>query len=185
MQVFSGNPDQESSVVKVLCEWAVSPERAGEHRALAVAALLDRRQSDSSSGNEQEGNNNTGTEDKDSNCSISGGPPMFQSLLMKFLDTDAPVPAPDDCPQKKIAFTNLIHLFAELIRRDVFSHDAYMCTLISRGDLLGYEENTDLATSKIEASIQTTVNVFSFKKSIVFRTTLTRWTTTTRKSTTT
>lgn len=32
-------------------------------------------------------------------------------------------------------FTNLVHLFAELIRHDVFSHDAYMCTLISRGDL--------------------------------------------------
>lgn len=26
-------------------------------------------------------------------------------------------------------------LFAELIRREVFSHDAYMCTLISRGEL--------------------------------------------------
>lgn len=33
-------------------------------------------------------------------------------------------------------FTNLVHLFSELIRHDVFSHDAYMCTLISRGDLL-------------------------------------------------
>lgn len=75
---------------------------------------------------------------------------MFQFLLMKFLDTDAPVPAPDDCSQKKTAFTNLIHLFAELIRRDVFSHDAYMCTLISRGDLLGHEESTDMSQIKIE-----------------------------------
>jgi len=33
-------------------------------------------------------------------------------------------------------FGNLVHLFYELIRNDVFSHDAYMCTLISRGDLL-------------------------------------------------
>ena len=33
-------------------------------------------------------------------------------------------------------FTNLVHLFSELIRHDVFSHDAYMCTLISRGDLI-------------------------------------------------
>lgn len=70
---------------------------------------------------------------------------------MKFLDTDAPVlPAQDDCSQKKTAFTNLIHLFAELIRRDVFSHDAYMCTLISRGDLLGREESTDMSQIKIE-----------------------------------
>lgn len=35
--------------------------------------------------------------------------------------------------QNKAQFTNLVHLFGELIRRDVFSHDAYMCTLISRG----------------------------------------------------
>lgn len=33
-------------------------------------------------------------------------------------------------------FGNLVHLFYELVRNDVFSHDAYMCTLISRGDLL-------------------------------------------------
>lgn len=33
-------------------------------------------------------------------------------------------------------FTNLVHLFNELIRHDVFSHDAYMCTLISRGEFL-------------------------------------------------
>lgn len=55
--------------------------------------------------------------------------------------------------QKKIAFTNLIHLFAELIRRDVFSHDAYMCTLISRGDLQGHEDNTDLGHVKVEVSL--------------------------------
>lgn len=38
--------------------------------------------------------------------------------------------------QNRSQFTNLVHLFSELIRHDVFSHDAYMCTLISRGDLL-------------------------------------------------
>ena len=35
----------------------------------------------------------------------------------------------------KEAFSNLILLFCELIDHDVFSHDAYMCTLISRGEL--------------------------------------------------
>lgn len=80
--------------MKLLCEWAVSPERTGEHRALAVAALLDRRQSDTNTTTDQEAA--TG-DDKDSNSSVPGGPPMFQSLLMKFLDNDAPVPAPDDC----------------------------------------------------------------------------------------
>ena len=38
--------------------------------------------------------------------------------------------------ENKTAFANLVLLFAELIQHDVFSHDAYMCTLISRGDLL-------------------------------------------------
>ena len=38
--------------------------------------------------------------------------------------------------EQKQAFRNLILLFHELIQHDVFSHDAYMCTLISRGDLL-------------------------------------------------
>jgi len=33
------------------------------------------------------------------------------------------------------AFANLISLFTELIRHEVFSHDVYVCTLISRGDL--------------------------------------------------
>lgn len=94
-KVFTTNNDQETAVVKLLCEWAVSPERTGEHRALAVAALLDRRQSDTNTPGDQEA---TPGDDKDSNSSVPGGPPMFQSLLMKFLDTEAPVPAPDDCP---------------------------------------------------------------------------------------
>jgi mediator of RNA polymerase II transcription subunit 12 len=37
--------------------------------------------------------------------------------------------------ENKQGFANLIMLYCELIRHDVFSHDSYMCTLISRGDL--------------------------------------------------
>ena len=33
-------------------------------------------------------------------------------------------------------FSNLVLLFHELICYDVFSHDAYLCSLISRGDVL-------------------------------------------------
>ena len=46
----------------------------------------------------------------------------------------------DDNPtvENKNAFANLILLFCELIANDVFSHDAYMCALISRGDLAQY-----------------------------------------------
>lgn len=32
------------AVVRVLCEWAVCGARWGEHRAMAAAALLDKRQ---------------------------------------------------------------------------------------------------------------------------------------------
>ena len=35
----------------------------------------------------------------------------------------------------KQAFANLVLLFCELIHHDVFSHDVYVCSLISRGDL--------------------------------------------------
>ena len=46
--------------------------------------------------------------------------------------------------QNRVMFTNLVHLFSELIRHDVFSHDAYMCTLISRGDLPTNSQTTGL-----------------------------------------
>lgn len=35
----------------------------------------------------------------------------------------------------KVQFANLVLLFGELIRADLFSHDFYLRTLISRGDL--------------------------------------------------
>lgn len=110
----------------------------------------------------------TGSDDKESVSSGQGlynGPPIFQNLLLRFLDNDAPVlgniiiceiyfkcypkpnfprilnivsfsdESPNAPPGNRQQFANLVHLFGELIRRDVFSHDAYMCTLISRGKL--------------------------------------------------
>ena len=38
--------------------------------------------------------------------------------------------------RERQAFSNLILLFSELVKHDVFSHDAYMCTLISRGQYM-------------------------------------------------
>ena len=61
---------------------------------------------------------------------------MFQDLLFKYLDTEAPTLTcsnPDS--KKKQELANLILLFHELMSHEVFSHDAYMCSLISRGDL--------------------------------------------------
>lgn len=71
----------EDAVVTTVCEWAVTVQRCGEHRAVVAARLLDKRQSyllaqaDSAIGG-----------------SASAAPYYtFQSLLLKFLDTQAPV----------------------------------------------------------------------------------------------
>lgn len=73
---------------------------------MAVAWLLDKRQTEvwaasdndnysSNNGNNMNGsNNNNNSDDKDSMCSgygLNGGIPVFQNLLMHFLDKDAPV----------------------------------------------------------------------------------------------
>ncbi|GAB0086625.1 Mediator of RNA polymerase II transcription subunit 12 [Sergentomyia squamirostris] len=130
------DPSQDAPIIKILCEWAVSWQRWGEHRAMAVAWLLDKRQNEVTSTNENETSNGN-NDDKDSVGSGAGfnGTPVFQKILMNFLDNDAPVLEENGTPQNRSQFTNLVHLFSELIRHDVFSHDAYMCTLIARGDL--------------------------------------------------
>lgn len=94
-----------------------------------MARLLDKRQSEVQ-------NETDNIDDKDSDSgNFNCGVPVFQNILMRFLDT-APVLDENGSPQNKAQFKNLVHLFSELIRQDVFSHHAYMCTLISRGDLL-------------------------------------------------
>lgn len=129
------DPESDAPIVQILCEWAVSWQRWGEHRAMAVAWLLDKRQSEVMPND----NDNMNGDDKDSmgsGAALNSGVPVFQSMLMHFLDYDAPVLDENGSAQHRAQFTNLVHLFCELIRHDVFSHDAYMCTLISRGDLL-------------------------------------------------
>lgn len=90
--------------------------------------------------------------------------PVFQEVLMQFLDSQAPVLSMDcahtrlplerggsgraphaslplslaadpSSENERVEFFNLVLLFCELIRHDVFSPNMYMCTLISRGDL--------------------------------------------------
>ncbi|KAF7243313.1 Mediator of RNA polymerase II transcription subunit 12-like protein [Varanus komodoensis] len=71
-----------------------------------------------------------------SSASLTGSSlPVFQNVLLRFLDTQAPSLSDPNSEYEKIEFVNLVLLFCEFIRHDVFSHDAYMCTLISRGDL--------------------------------------------------
>ena len=49
---------EDEAVVLILCEWAVTSERSGEHRAFVAAKLLEQRQTDllsPDSGEEKEG----------------------------------------------------------------------------------------------------------------------------------
>ncbi|KAH8373428.1 hypothetical protein KR009_006618 [Drosophila setifemur] len=131
-------PKQDKDTVRILCEWAVSGQRWGEHRAMVVASLLDKRQIDVTSTPADQ--QSCDKDDKDSLASGAGlieGLPVFQHVLMHFLDHDAPVlDEHTSNSQQRTEFTNLVQLFSALIRHDVFSHNAYMHTLISRGDLL-------------------------------------------------
>jgi len=86
---FSQVLQQDEAIVKILCEWAVSWQRYGEHRAVAVAKLLEKRQNDLLASSEDM--NSGPNDDKDSVSSLPPGPPTFQSMLMSFLDVDAPV----------------------------------------------------------------------------------------------
>lgn len=119
------DPVLDEIVVKILCEWAVSCHRWGEHRAMTVARLLDKRQ----------------TEIKNiaDPCHIENdtynGASVFQTILMHYLDHEAPILDANSTAQDHTKFINLVHLFCELIRHDVFSHDTYLRTLISRGEL--------------------------------------------------
>ncbi|XP_069753552.1 mediator of RNA polymerase II transcription subunit 12-like protein isoform X2 [Narcine bancroftii] len=125
----------DEAVVTLLCEWAVSCKRCGKHRAMTVAKLLEKKQAEIEA--ERCGESEV-LDEKESISSVSltgSSLPVFQNILLRFLDTQAPVLTDLNNENEKAEFVNLVLLFCELIRHDVFSHDAYMCTLISRGDL--------------------------------------------------
>ena len=134
-----GNLDVDDDViVHTLCEWAVTAMRSGEHRCFVAAKLLERRQSELTyqhNGGQYEGSNDNDNDDKNSESEMYMnqvvGPPVLQQKLFHYLDTSAPKM---DNPAE---FANLVLLFYELICHDVFSHDAYLCALISRGDVMG------------------------------------------------
>uniref|UniRef100_A0A452IWQ1 Uncharacterized protein n=1 Tax=Gopherus agassizii TaxID=38772 RepID=A0A452IWQ1_9SAUR len=125
----------DEAVVTLLCEWAVSCKRSGKHRAMAVAKLLEKRQAEIEA--ERCGESDVLDEKESiSSASLTGSSlPVFQNVLLRFLDTQAPSLSDPNSEYEKTEFVNLVLLFCEFIRHDVFSHDAYMCTLISRGDL--------------------------------------------------
>ncbi|NXU51187.1 MD12L protein, partial [Turnix velox] len=125
----------DEAMVMLLCEWAVSCKRSGKHRAMAVAKLLEKRQAEIEA--ERCGESEVLDEKESlSSASLAGSSlPVFQNVLLKFLDTQAPSLSDPNSDHEKTEFVNLVLLFSEFTRHDVFSHDAYMCTLISRGDL--------------------------------------------------
>ncbi|XP_038607696.1 mediator of RNA polymerase II transcription subunit 12-like protein isoform X2 [Tachyglossus aculeatus] len=125
----------DEAVVTLLCEWAVSCKRSGKHRAMAVAKLLEKRQAENEA--DRCGESEVLDEKESiSSASLAGSSlPVFQNVLLRFLDTQAPSLSDPNSEYEKTEFVNLVLLFCEFIRHDVFSHDAYMCTLISRGDL--------------------------------------------------
>ncbi|KAM6443081.1 mediator of RNA polymerase II transcription subunit 12-like protein isoform 2-T2 [Liasis olivaceus] len=142
-KIFWGNHNKDNqevapndeAVITLLCEWAVSSKRSGKHRAMAVAKLLEKRQAEIEA--ERCGEVEILDEKESiSSASLAGSSlPVFQNVLLRFLDTQAPSLSDPNSEFEKTEFVNLVLLFGEFIRHDVFSHDAYMCTLISRGDL--------------------------------------------------
>ncbi|KAF7490413.1 Mediator of RNA polymerase II transcription subunit 12-like protein [Sarcoptes scabiei] len=170
----------DTSVVKLLCEWAVTTKRLGEFRSRIVAKLLEKRQNEiknevenacsddlnKSTESEELKMTNIGEEKPSSetfNCNTetskqlnsskyvsqyeAESPPIYQKILFEYLDSFAPVTEDKNLnislsnthnrtTDNKQAFNNLVLLFTELIRYDVFSHNLYMCTLISSGHFI-------------------------------------------------
>ena len=124
---------EDEAVVLILCQWAVTNKRSGEHRAFVAAKLLEQRQADLLAG---AGENSEEKEEEET--VYYPGPPVFQQLLLRFLDTEAPhftSAQSQDNKKTKTEVANLVLLFHELMSHEVFSHDSYLCSLISRGDL--------------------------------------------------
>ncbi|XP_075426563.1 mediator of RNA polymerase II transcription subunit 12-like protein isoform X3 [Ascaphus truei] len=128
-------PPSDEAVVTLLCEWAVSCKRPGKHRAAVVAKLLEKRQMEIEA---ERCSESEVLDEKESisSASLAGSSlPIFQNVLLRFLDSQAPSLSDPNNEHEMTEFLNLVLLFCEFIRHDIFSHDAYMCTLISRGDL--------------------------------------------------
>ncbi|KRZ69639.1 Mediator of RNA polymerase II transcription subunit 12-like protein [Trichinella papuae] len=109
--------DMDSIAVQFLCHWAVSPHRYGSYRAAVVTRLFERHLQE-----------------------LSKKMPQvrypFQKSLFNYLHNQAPNLG-EMCSSSEIKpFTNLILLFSRLIESDIFSHDQYVSTLVSSGDLI-------------------------------------------------
>lgn len=109
-KIFASEPAekvQQTLLVRIrmILQWAVTIEREGSHRALVACHLLRMRRRHFCS-NEWE-----------------FGGHSLQDIFIDFLYRDAPVPG---APHFHQEYANLMHLFYELQRFDLFSHDAYV-----------------------------------------------------------
>lgn len=76
---------QDEPFVRLLCQWAVSDQRYGEHRAIAAALLLEKRQIDLVALAE---NDAAGAEDNDTDenlTAVSAIQPVYQVFLFVIL----------------------------------------------------------------------------------------------------
>ena len=75
----------DEPLVKLLCQWAVSEQRYGEHRAIAAALLLEKRQSDlvvSVEGDGATGSDDNDTEESTPSATLSQ--PIYQVTCSSF-----------------------------------------------------------------------------------------------------
>jgi mediator of RNA polymerase II transcription subunit 12 len=73
---------QDEPFVRLLCQWAVSDQRYGEHRAIAAALLLEKRQMDLVALTESDA---VGGEDNDTDenlAAVSAVQPVYQVCLI-------------------------------------------------------------------------------------------------------
>jgi len=121
---------EDKSVLNLLLNWCVNQKRHGKYRSIIVAKIFLKRQMEIMSEAERRKLDNP---DDDSLAELGGNP--FQSLLMEYLDNEAPMPESSKQALQNEPFQQLVMLFGELIRHDCFSHDAYLCNLIRRGNI--------------------------------------------------
>ncbi|VDK42731.1 unnamed protein product [Anisakis simplex] len=123
--------DHEDAIrVKVLIHWAVTVEREGTYRALVVASVLALRV------NHRKG--------------FKFGERHLQDILLEYLDTEGPKFGDEYFHEE---FANLMHLFMELQRAGVFSHDSYVKGLITTGEMSEQLPIMTLIKNRIQQSV--------------------------------
>jgi len=129
-QIFLNNnyydtSDQcDEAIISLLCEWGITEKRSGIHRTFVVVNLLQTR--------EKNIRNYKENLDKSKEKRSS---PLFQQLLYNFLDKNAPTLRDPSNKEEVQAFKNLVYLYGELIKHNVFSYEHYINTLVTKGEL--------------------------------------------------